>query len=92
MFVGLDKKKRLDVKWKAFGCDSTYMLGIVCGVWSKTGLSDYHLYLTSSLQVSFVDLLFLSSFAWTKLHHFGAFLSHTAHSSDPAPMKELSSH
>lgn len=68
------------------------MLGTVCGIWSKTGLSDCHFYLTSSSQVSFVELLFLSSFNWTKLHHFGAFLSHTAHSSDPAPMEELSSH
>lgn len=64
----------------------------MCVVWSKTGLNDYHSCLTSSSQVSFVELLFLSSFDWTKLHHFRALLSPTAHSSDAAPMEELSSH
>ena len=64
----------------------------MCGVWSKTRLNDYHSYLTPSSQVSFVKLLLVSSFAWAKLHHFRAFPSHTAHSSDPAPVEGLSSH
>lgn len=43
-------------------------------------------------QVSFVKLLLVSSFAWAKLHHFRAFPSRIAHSSDPAPVEELCSH